>query len=88
MTYITASTRQRIYAFIQRFIRKKGYSPSIREIGQHVGLGSTSTVYYHLTILAREGSIRWERGLVRTIRLAGKDEPESASFPELEEVWA
>lgn len=51
--------RQRqILDFILAEINRKGYPPSVREIGQAVGLTSSSTVHSHLAALERKGYIR------------------------------
>ena len=41
-------TQQRILEFIESEVASKGYPPSVREIGDAVGLKSTSTVHGHL----------------------------------------
>lgn len=45
----------RILAYIQEVIETRGYPPSVREIGEAVGLRSTSTVHGHLTRLEKKG---------------------------------
>lgn len=45
----------RILAYIQEVIDTRGYPPSVREIGEAVGLRSTSTVHGHLTRLEKKG---------------------------------
>ena len=40
--------QQRIYDYIAQTIRTQGYPPSVREIGDAVGLKSPSTVHFHL----------------------------------------
>ena len=40
--------QQRIYDYIAETIREQGYPPSVREIGDAVGLKSPSTVHFHL----------------------------------------
>ena len=47
-----------ILAFIKDNIRKKGYPPSVREIGQAVGLSSSSTVHGYLKKLEDKGYLR------------------------------
>ncbi|MFQ8983689.1 MAG: LexA family protein [Evtepia sp.] len=47
MTNLTPK-QQRIYDFIRTFTRRQGYPPTLREIGQAVGVRSPSTVKYHL----------------------------------------
>ena len=51
-------TQQRILAFIEQEIAQKGYPPSVREIGDAVGLKSTSTVHGHLRRLEARGMLR------------------------------
>ena len=63
--------RQRVYNFIVEFITSNGYSPSMREIRDGVGLKSTSTVYNHLLILEKLGNIHMEQGKTRTISVVG-----------------
>ena len=47
--------QQKILEFIKKEIQTKGYPPSVREIGDAVGLKSTSTVHGHLTRLEKKG---------------------------------
>jgi len=49
------STQERILAYIQSAIETQGYAPSVREIGEAVGLSSTSTVHGHLRRLEKKG---------------------------------
>ena len=53
----TARQRQ-ILEFIDAQMRERGYPPSVREIGEAVGLSSTSTVHAHLATLQRMGYLR------------------------------
>jgi repressor LexA len=50
--------RRQILEFIERQVRERGYPPSVREIGEAVGLTSSSTVHTHLQILQRHGFLR------------------------------
>ena len=50
--------RRRILEFIAEQIRERGYPPSVREIGEAVGLTSPSTVHAHLQVLEREGYLQ------------------------------
>lgn len=50
--------QQQILDYILSEINKKGYPPSVREIGQAVGLTSSSTVHSHLAALEKKGYIR------------------------------
>ena len=53
-----AGKRRRILEFIVEQIRERGYPPSVREIGEAVGLTSPSTVHTHLQVLQREGYLQ------------------------------
>jgi len=65
------STRQkRILEAIHTFIEGNGYSPSVRELGDIVGLKSSSTVHGHLERMQKKGLIEWDPSFPRTIRLA------------------
>lgn len=50
--------QQEILAFIDRTVSERGYPPSVREIGQAVGLSSPSTVHSHLATLTKGGYLR------------------------------
>ncbi len=63
---ITLSTRQRsILQFIIHFINEKEYPPTIREIGEKVGISSTSVVNYNLNKLENEALISRDRDVSR-----------------------
>lgn len=60
------STRQRkILEYIVRFISEKEYPPTIREIGEKVGISSTSVVNYNLNKLENEALIARDRDVSR-----------------------
>ncbi|MCL4079632.1 transcriptional repressor LexA [Coriobacteriia bacterium Es71-Z0120] len=60
MEYQPRLTRrqEQILDFIRAEIHRKGYPPSVREIGEAVGLSSSSTVHAHLAALEKHGYIR------------------------------
>ncbi|MDR0248186.1 MAG: transcriptional repressor LexA [Oscillospiraceae bacterium] len=62
-----SSKKQEIYEYIVRFTEDRGYPPSVREIGEAVGLRSPSTVHSHLQTLRRQGLINMGEGKTRTI---------------------
>lgn len=73
------SNRQNaILEFIKNEVRDKGYPPSVREIGEAVGLASSSTVHGHLDRLEKKGLIRRDPTKPRAIEILGDDE--EASF--------
>lgn len=54
----TTPRQQAILDVIKDFTREHGYPPSVREIGERVGLSSSSTVQCHLRTLEKKGLIR------------------------------
>jgi repressor LexA len=65
--------QRKILRTIRESVANRGYPPSMLEIGEAVGLTSTSSVSYQLRTLQRKGYLRREVGGARTIevRLAG-----------------
>jgi len=61
--------QQRIYDYIAQTIQDQGYPPSVREIGDAVGLKSPSTVHFHLKHLEELGVIGKSAGKGRAITL-------------------
>lgn len=55
--------QKEILDFLERHIEKRGYAPTIEEIGEHFGLSSLATVHKHLTNLQEKGVIKraWNR---------------------------
>ena len=53
----TTDKAQRILDFVNQFLQENGFAPSVREIGQAVGLRSTSSVSYHLQQLQDKGRL-------------------------------
>ena len=70
------SMQQRIYEYIASCIREQGYPPSVREIGEAVGLKSPSTVHFHLKHLEEAGVIEKGAGKGRAITLTVPTVPE------------
>jgi repressor LexA len=72
--YEDLSERQvSILDYIKSEIRKKGYPPSVREIGEAVGLSSSSTVHGHLNVLEQKGYIRRDPTKPRAIEVTDGD---------------
>ncbi|MHB8682224.1 MAG: transcriptional repressor LexA [Acidimicrobiales bacterium] len=61
--------RQEILECIATSLRARGYPPSVREIGEAVGLTSSSTVHAHLAVLQREGFLRRDPTKPRAIEV-------------------
>ena len=71
------STMQRkIYDYIVTCVREQGYPPSVREIGEAVGLKSPSTVHFHLKHLEEAGVIEKGAGKGRAITLTTPPMPQ------------
>lgn len=67
---IPLTRRQReIVNFISDFIRDRGYSPTLEEIGQGLGLSSLATIHKHLKNLEQKGLIRRRWNHSRSIQL-------------------
>ena len=87
MSHLSDKQRE-IFDYIRSYIDEKGVSPSVREIGQAVGLRSTSTVQYHLTALKNAGYIERDPLLKRTLRLTGGAQSHAGRVPLLGTVTA
>ena len=61
--------RREILEFIATHLRDRGYPPSVREIGEAVGLTSSSTVHAHLATLQRQGYLRRDPTKPRAIEV-------------------
>lgn len=68
MSAIQGRTRERIYKFLQEFIKTNGYSPSYREVAEAVGI-SGSCAERHLKRLVDDGLIEIEPYIQRSIRI-------------------
>ncbi|MBI4280055.1 MAG: transcriptional repressor LexA [Armatimonadetes bacterium] len=67
--------RQReILSHIQEYTRSHGYPPSVREIGQALGLTSSSTVHSHLSALEKKGYLRRDPSKPRAIEVLRDEE--------------
>jgi len=79
--------RRQILEFIVKATEDHGYPPTVREIGEAVGLKSSSTVHFHLKILAELGYLHRDGSLTRALRLSEEGqaiggEPETAQKPD------
>lgn len=62
--------QQKIYDYIAQALREQGYPPSVREIGEAVGLKSPSTVHFHLKHMEELGVLTKGAGKGRALTLA------------------
>jgi repressor LexA len=63
--------QQRILEFIRETVQDRGYPPTVREIGEAVGLTSSSSVHAQLANLQRKGMLRKDASRPRAIEVAG-----------------
>jgi repressor LexA len=71
--------QQRILDFIRDAVRDRGYPPTVREIGEAVGLTSSSSVHAQLENLRRKGLLRKDPSKPRAIEVAGARPMEAAA---------
>src|SRR5512134_2229070 len=64
--------QQEIWQFLAEYVDEHGYPPTVREIGDAVGLASPSTVHAHLANLERAGLIKRDPTKPRAIELVGR----------------
>ncbi len=69
MAEVLSGKRLEILAFISACLQDRGYPPSVREIGQAVGLASSATVHSHLAVLQKEGFLLKDPSKPRAIRV-------------------
>jgi repressor LexA len=70
--------QQEIWKFLTDYVDQHGYPPTVREIGEAVGLASPSTVHAHLANLERAGLIKRDPTKPRALELRRDPKPETA----------
>jgi repressor LexA len=77
--------QQEIWSFLVDYVDRHGYPPTVREIGEAVGLASPSTVHAHLANLERAGLLKRDPTKPRALELVGRDKaaPAVAQLPKL-----
>jgi repressor LexA len=65
--------QQEIWNYLVEYVDHHGYPPTVREIGEHVGLASPSTVHAHLANLERAGFLRRDPTKPRALELIGRE---------------
>lgn len=73
--------QQRILEFIRRTVEERGYPPTVREIGEAVGLTSSSSVHAQLANLERKGLLRRDPTKPRAIEVGGASRAQSVAVP-------
>ena len=70
--------QQQIWNYLVEYVDRCGYPPTVREIGEQVGLASPSTVHAHLANLERAGLLRRDPTKPRALELIGRERSEAA----------
>jgi repressor LexA len=70
--------QQEIWKFLTDYVDEHGYPPTVREIGEAVGLASPSTVHAHLANLERAGLIKRDPTKPRALELRRDPKPDAA----------
>lgn len=81
-------TQSRILDFIKREINSKGYPPSVREICSAVNLKSTSTVHGHLARMEKNGLIKRDTLIPRSIQIVNNKQIKNKLIPIVGRVTA
>ena len=71
--------QQEIWTFLVEYVNRHGYPPTVREIGEAVGLASPSTVHAHLANLERAGLLRRDPTKPRALELIGNRQERPAA---------
>jgi repressor LexA len=70
--------QQQIWNYLVEYVDRHGYPPTVREIGEEVGLASPSTVHAHLANLERAGLLRRDPTKPRALELLGREAKSAA----------
>ena len=73
--------QQEIWGFLVDYVDRHGYPPTVREIGEAVGLASPSTVHAHLANLERSGLLKRDPTKPRALELIGHRRSAPAAEP-------
>ena len=66
---------------IRKSIERNGYSPSLEEIGEELGLSSVATVHKHVSLLVEKGFVQRTWNQNRSIELTNEDRPSTVRLP-------
>jgi repressor LexA len=81
---LLTARQQEIWNYLVEYVDSHGYPPTVREIGEQVGLASPSTVHAHLANLERAGLLRRDPTKPRALELIGRERREPAAGPAVE----
>jgi repressor LexA len=83
---VLTARQQEIWNYLVEYVDLHGYPPTVREIGEHVGLASPSTVHAHLANLERAGLLRRDPTKPRALELIGRERREPVAHDEVVEL--
>jgi repressor LexA len=75
---VLTGRQQEIWDFLVDYVDRHGYPPTVREIGDAVGLASPSTVHAHLANLERAGLLKRDPTKPRALELSGRGPRDAA----------
>ncbi len=78
MPIILYKRQRQILDFINQYIQKNGFAPSLTEIANAIGVSSLATVHEHLTAMAKKGVIKRFQGTVRGIEVINQSSLKSS----------
>jgi repressor LexA len=78
--------QRKVLQVIRESVQRRGYPPSMREIGEAVGLTSTSSVSYQLSTLQSKGYLRRDAGRPRTVEVRLPGHPAVRPEADVEDV--
>jgi repressor LexA len=83
---LLTARQQEIWNYLVEYVDRHGYPPTVREIGEQVGLASPSTVHAHLANLERAGLLRRDPTKPRALELIGRERREADPMPAASEA--
>jgi repressor LexA len=79
---VLSERQQQVLEYIRKTVADRGYPPSVREIGEAVGLSSPSTVHSHLSALVAAGAIKRDPTKPRAIMIVDDVKPSAEPLPD------
>jgi len=83
---VLTARQQEIWNYLVEYVDEHGYPPTVREIGERVGLASPSTVHAHLANLERAGLLKRDPTKPRALELIGRERRDAAPAAQAEEA--
>jgi repressor LexA len=80
---VLTERQRQILEFVTTYVGAHGYPPTVREIGEAVGLASPSTVHAHLANLERAGLLKRDPTKPRALELISRERPQQASIDDV-----